>query len=219
MPNSRREFVVSPRSVRGFFLHRVFVVSSFVAVIGAGWGLWQPLNVWADTIAQRVTANQSSASIQDHSGAVAQASQSFQIERPTSPRIEQERVPSPVNRNAARASSSETGMAEIQPAPTTSTPRSQFYYQLTVSDQSYSFQHDASLTVLELMQQLADQGFRFTSERLDLGVFITSLNDDANDPLARRYWMYTVNGHLAAVGVDQYQLQDRDVVAWRYTQL
>lgn len=46
--------------------------------------------------------------------------------------------------------------------------------------------------------------------------YVTSLGDYTNNTTAETYWLYTVNGFSPAVGCNQYQLRDGDVMVWEY---
>ncbi len=242
MPDSPVNFVGSPRSARGFFVRRVLAVTlPVLAVLTIAWFGWRPLNAWAGEVAdrlapehRRVNAEPSvvlsggesgdwSASWRTESGstpAETPASHAVSVARDDQqqpPPAVQEQPPIAQQTTPAPAASASQPTSS-QPATSTQaiTPTSVFHYQLTAGDRAYATNASTQLTVLGLMQQLADQGFAFTSKQYDYGVFITGINGVANDPATGRYWTYTVNGQSATVGADQYQLKDGDQVQWSY---
>ncbi|MBU3906136.1 DUF4430 domain-containing protein [Patescibacteria group bacterium] len=52
----------------------------------------------------------------------------------------------------------------------------------------------------------------------DMGVFIESINGKRNDFDSGYYWQYWVNGQYAKVGASSYELQNGDVVEWKYAE-
>lgn len=49
-----------------------------------------------------------------------------------------------------------------------------------------------------------------------VGFFVESINGLKQDGNKRMYWIYSVNGEKAHVGVSSYVLHDGDHVTWRY---
>ena len=74
-------------------------------------------------------------------------------------------------------------------------------------------------TVLNLMLQASSsQAVIFTSKEYSgLGTLITSINGKvSNQGRSDLFWIYSVNGKKATVGVSAYVLRDGDVVSWSY---
>lgn len=239
MHDSWRESVVTPRSARGFFVRRLFVVGAIAALILA---IWQPLNGWADVIAERITNQE----LRITEGTVALAGgPSVESSQPVggssaTPAPKQELPPKALDdggkiagaktvehedRIRANKSDQPSPVPVVDPPSATvaaqsiessPAPQAAFRYQLTAADRSYMLESQRQLTVLGLMEQLANQGFSYTAQRYDYGVFITGINGVANDPSRGRYWTYAVNGQSATVGADQYQLKDGDMLQWAY---
>lgn len=44
--------------------------------------------------------------------------------------------------------------------------------------------------------------------------FITSIDGHMQDEDSKKYWLYTVNGKMAEVGANQFELRDRDEVVF-----
>ncbi|MBU7043414.1 MAG: DUF4430 domain-containing protein [Theionarchaea archaeon] len=65
----------------------------------------------------------------------------------------------------------------------------------------------AGSTVVDFMEAC---GVSFTDE----GRFFTSIQGISQDEATQTYWMYYVNGEMAAVGARDYILQDGDEVTW-----
>lgn len=51
----------------------------------------------------------------------------------------------------------------------------------------------------------------------EYGLFIDTVDGEYADPGKNEYWLYTVNGEMAAYGVDQQPVQDNDVYAFSVT--
>lgn len=49
--------------------------------------------------------------------------------------------------------------------------------------------------------------------------FITSIEGHAQDEASNKYWLYTVNGKMAEVGANQFELHDRDEVIFTLEEL
>ena len=68
------------------------------------------------------------------------------------------------------------------------------------------------------MQQAADQceiAYR-TKQYASLGVFVDGIADVSSNKTAGLYWIFSVNGTKANVGVSSYQIQPGDSIAWNY---
>lgn len=75
-------------------------------------------------------------------------------------------------------------------------------------------------TVFDLLQKIISENdleFTFKDYGDDLGALIESINNVASDAGADRFWHYWVNNIFAEVGVSNYQLEDGDIVEWKYT--
>lgn len=78
----------------------------------------------------------------------------------------------------------------------------------------------AGLTVTQAMVQAvvaSNENFTFnvTYSSAQYGAFISSINGIENQATA--YWLYSVDGEEAQVGVDFYVLEDGDAVEWTFT--
>ena len=73
-------------------------------------------------------------------------------------------------------------------------------------------------TVHQVMKQAADQcGFSYqTTQHASFGVFVEGLGGVASDKKAGLYWIYSVNGVKANVGVSSYPITPGDIVSWNY---
>lgn len=49
--------------------------------------------------------------------------------------------------------------------------------------------------------------------------FITSIDGHAQDEGSKKYWLYTVNGEMAEVGANQFELHDKDEVVFTLEEL
>lgn len=75
-------------------------------------------------------------------------------------------------------------------------------------------------TAHQVMQQAADQcNFAYvTKQYASLGVFVDGIADVFSNKTAGLYWIFSVNGTKANVGVSSYQIQPGDSIAWNYEQ-
>lgn len=73
-------------------------------------------------------------------------------------------------------------------------------------------------TVHQVMQQAAKLcDFSYQIKKYEsLGVFVDGLGGVRSDNQAGRYWIFSVNGTKANVGVSSYQIQPGDSIAWNY---
>lgn len=72
----------------------------------------------------------------------------------------------------------------------------------------------------QVMRQAADQcnfGYQ-TKQYASLGVFVDGIAGVMSDTNAGMYWIFSVNGVKANVGVSSYQLQPGDELSWKYEQ-
>lgn len=83
---------------------------------------------------------------------------------------------------------------------------------------SYSEPATGAATAYSLLQAVA-QREQMPVEGRDygqLGVLVTGINGVRNDPRARTYWYWWVNGQFGRVSASRYPLQPGDRLAWRY---
>lgn len=93
---------------------------------------------------------------------------------------------------------------------------------ITVSGPSISIRCEINpadaTTVHQVMQQaakLCDFSYQIKKYEL-LGVFVDGIGGVLSDKQAGRYWIFSVNGTKANVGVSSYQIQPGDSIAWNY---
>lgn len=75
-------------------------------------------------------------------------------------------------------------------------------------------------TVFEMLKKITEENnleFSYKDYGGELGAFVESINNMANNPKFDRFWQYWINNQYAQVGASQYQLQSGDVVEWKYT--
>ena len=88
-----------------------------------------------------------------------------------------------------------------------------------VEHSTSTFSVSEGSTALDLMLKASSsKTVTFTSKEYSgLGTLITSINGKvSNQNRNDLYWIYSVNGKKATVGVSQYVLHDGDVVSWSY---
>ncbi len=82
---------------------------------------------------------------------------------------------------------------------------------------SYTVIVDEGATVLEVMEQARMQGFIFVTTGFGgLGVYVDSVGGLQEDTRGSMYWVYSVNGAKATLGVSQMTLTDGDAISWVY---
>jgi hypothetical protein len=77
------------------------------------------------------------------------------------------------------------------------------------------------MTVEDALKRASDMthGISFHTANHDFGVFVTEIDDEANDMdgHVRWGWVYSVNGEMATVSCSKYELKPSDIVRWEYT--
>lgn len=68
-----------------------------------------------------------------------------------------------------------------------------------------------------LLQETSDLSFKGI-EFPGLGFFVEEINGLKQSQRAGKYWVYSVNGERAKVGVSQYVLKPHDIITWNYEQ-
>ena len=82
--------------------------------------------------------------------------------------------------------------------------------------------YDTSLaegvTVFNLLEKITVQeNFKFNSKDYgELGVLVESIGDIENDARGEQFWQYWVNNEYAKIGASNYDLNDGDVVEWKF---
>jgi len=75
-------------------------------------------------------------------------------------------------------------------------------------------------TTFDLLKRVTQENnleFSF-KEYPDLGVFIESIDNVANDAKINKWWQYWVNEEYAKVGASNYYLKNGDLVEWKYVE-
>lgn len=92
---------------------------------------------------------------------------------------------------------------------------------LTINDGQNNYKYNESLpaqsTVLDLMKAAsAKENFSFNYKDSSAGAFVEEIMGLTNDQAKNLYWLYSVNGQEAAVGVSALVLKAGDKVQWNY---
>lgn len=90
---------------------------------------------------------------------------------------------------------------------------------LEVNNQMYTLVYtngDSLYTTMEELQ--ANTDFRFSGRNFgrSLGYFVEEINGVKNDNRAGKYWVYSINGEKAKIGVSNYLLKSNDLITWTY---
>lgn len=73
-------------------------------------------------------------------------------------------------------------------------------------------------TVFDLLKKVTEENkieFKY-KDYGELGVFVEAINGFINNGQADRFWQYWVNNNYAQIGASLYELQNNDVVEWKY---
>lgn len=82
-----------------------------------------------------------------------------------------------------------------------------------VVEKTISYDGQAGKNALELLKA----SHQVESQDSSIGVFVTGIDDLKNE--GNKYWMFYVDGQLAALGADQYITKDSNKIEWRYESL
>lgn len=62
-----------------------------------------------------------------------------------------------------------------------------------------------------------EMGFSFQGREFPgLGFFVEEINGARQDPRTGKYWIYSINGKKAEVGISAYIVQANDIISWKY---
>jgi len=109
--------------------------------------------------------------------------------------------------------------AEISAADSQTQPETKLIsVSLSVADKIHNTQIEEQSTAYDLMTQLARHGdFTFSGKDYGaLGFFVEEINGKKQNPRGGEYWIYSINGEKANVGISTYVLQTNDIISWRY---
>lgn len=83
---------------------------------------------------------------------------------------------------------------------------------------TYSANLDESATVFEILSQLCEENdLNLVAEDSDFGVFVKQIGKKGNTK--DLFWLYFVNGKMAEVAADKYELKEGDLVEWKYQKM
>ena len=91
---------------------------------------------------------------------------------------------------------------------------------LVIQDKKYEEELEEGSTVFDLMnkiqnENIGDDSFNFKyKEYTGLGIFINEINGLKGG--GDGYWIYSVNGKEATVGVSNYKINNGDIISWKY---
>lgn len=90
---------------------------------------------------------------------------------------------------------------------------------LAVGEERYEVRVAPGSSVYDVMKLAAVQGFEFKGREFSgIGFFVEEIQGKAQSNRARMYWIYSINGKKAEVGVSNYIIQPNDVISWSYEQ-
>lgn len=90
---------------------------------------------------------------------------------------------------------------------------------LELDNQKYTLVYtngDSLYTAMDKLQTNTD--FRFGARNFggSLGYFVEEINGVKNDRTKGKYWVYSINGEKAKIGVSNYILKSNDIILWDY---
>ena len=83
---------------------------------------------------------------------------------------------------------------------------------------SESISMPAGSSAYDLMNTLRKKGILIfeDSDYGNLGRFIESIGGIKNDYKEKLFWIYSINGKKATIGISQYILHSQDIITWQY---
>ena len=91
---------------------------------------------------------------------------------------------------------------------------------LIVKEKKYEAEVKYGSTVFDVMNKIKEENnlshsfdFKYI-EHTGLGIFINEINNKISG--RDGYWIYSVNGVEASVGVSNYKIKDGDIISWKY---
>lgn len=89
---------------------------------------------------------------------------------------------------------------------------SEFKYQPVV-EKTINYDGQNGKTALDILKN----SHQVESQDSSIGIFVTGIDETKNQD--NKYWMFYVDGQLAATGADQYTTKDGEKIEWRYESL
>ena len=88
----------------------------------------------------------------------------------------------------------------------------------SIPDAKYEVLVPQGSTVYDLMDKASKEyGFSFSGKNFPgIGFFIEEIKGVRQDTRKGLYWVYSINGKKAEVGVSNYILKPHDVITWNY---
>lgn len=89
---------------------------------------------------------------------------------------------------------------------------------LSLPDVQYEMLVPAGSTVYDLMDEASSQySFSFSGKNFPgMGFFVEEIKGVRQDSRKGLYWIYSINGKKAEVGISNYILKHHDVITWKY---
>jgi len=108
------------------------------------------------------------------------------------------------------------------PQPTPAKQAVQERVALKVLDKTYTQAFVKDQTAYEFMKALEEsQDFKFDGKDYgpEMGFFVQSINNQANDNAKNLYWVFYLNDKKSDVGISSIKLNPNDVITWKYEPL
>ncbi len=89
---------------------------------------------------------------------------------------------------------------------------------LALADKTYVLGVPEQSTIYDSMKLLAAKtDFTFSGKDYGaMGYFVEEINGKKQNPRAGEYWIYSINGTEAAVGISSYTIKPNDIISWSY---
>ncbi len=91
--------------------------------------------------------------------------------------------------------------------------------KLIVGEKTYTLDFEGEKTVQEVMNLMQDStDFSFTTRDYGktLGEMVTEINGVKNNPKSNKYWIYSVDGEKAKVGISNNLITKNNLIEWTY---
>ena len=93
-----------------------------------------------------------------------------------------------------------------------------FEVTLLVEEKAYQMSVPQGSSVYDLMLRARETSdFQFRGKEFPgLGFFIQEINGLEQSPRLGKYWIYSINGRKAEVGISAYTVNTHDIISWKY---
>lgn len=113
----------------------------------------------------------------------------------------------------ATSSQESSASAEASEASSEETAEASAQINISVEGEEVASQ-DVSFEEGTYLIDVMEENFDIELESSDLGAFVLSIEGYEQNESEGLYWMFDINGEMAPVGINEYELSDGDTVDW-----